>query len=136
MVDAQRQGQAGGFQSVVSQVVVPVEGSSQELVVQDWAAQFAGSIGVPLRAVHISTDARKVPGDIFRYVQDLCKRRKIPFSSKILNGSNVAQELVEELEGTDIVVIGTRLLGTEYHMGSVAEALVRAAPCPVQVMRL
>lgn len=120
----------------ISTVVVPIEGSSQEMVAQEWAVQMAAAVGAQLTAVHVATSPKKAPGDIFDYVTRLCKRHDVRLETKHLNGADVAEELVEELTATDLVVIGTRLLGTEYHMGSVTEGLIRRAPCPVQVIRL
>lgn len=120
----------------ISNVVVPVQGSSQEMVAQEWAVQMAAAVGAKLTAVHVATGAKEAPGDIFDYVTRLAKRHDVRLEVKHLNGSDVADELVEELTATDLAVIGTRRLGTEYHMGSVTEALIRRAPCPVQVIRL
>jgi nucleotide-binding universal stress UspA family protein len=120
----------------VARIVVPVEGSSSELVVQEWAVELARQLHTELRALHVSVGGAKAAGDIFRYANDLCKRRQVPISTKILEGPDAVSELVQELGPNDLVVVGTRQLGTEYHLGSVTEGLIRYAPCPVQVIRL
>lgn len=117
------------------EILVPIEGSTQEYVVQEHAVELAASLGVPLKAVHVES---QVGADFnrFQYIEELCWRRKVPFEKRVLRSEDVVGELVDEASPGTLIVVGTRLLGSEYHLGSVTEGLVHRAPCPVEVVRL
>lgn len=117
-------------------VLVPIEGSSQELIVQEQAVNLAANLGVPLKAIHVSTEYEPLPRRFFSYVEGLAHRRQVPFEKRVIRGDDVVREILEEVTLSDIIVVGTRFLGSEYHLGSVTEALIHRAPCPVQVIRL
>ncbi|MDX1611368.1 MAG: universal stress protein [Candidatus Thermoplasmatota archaeon] len=121
---------------LISHVVLPVEGGSEELVVQQWAVEMAAALGVPLRAVHVNTDGEDPPPDVFTFLSEMASERKVELETHIIHGRHVADELADELAPTDLVVIGTRLLGTGDSWSSTTEGLIRRAPCPVQVLRM
>lgn len=120
----------------IDRIVVPVEGTADELVAQQWAVEFAAALELPLRAVHISMRPGDSPPDVFAYLESLCKKWHVTLETRTVRGQSVVDELVEELAPRDLVVLGTRKLASHYHVGSVAEDLVRRAPCPVQIVRL
>lgn len=120
---------------LVDRVVVPIEGGSEELIVHQWAVGMADALGARLHAVHISTDGLDPPEDVFSYINRLADEHKVEVDTAIVNAKTVVDELVQELGPTDLVVIGTRILGTVAE-GSVTEDLIQRAPCPVQVIRI
>lgn len=122
-------------------IVVPVQGTDAELVAQVWAVQLAADMRIPLLAVHVGDEAdgeanEREGRERFGYLAKECSEWDVPFELRILRGGRVADEIVEELRPRDLVVIGTRRLAHEYHLGSVAHELIRRAPCPVQVVRI
>lgn len=117
-------------------VLIPIEGSAQELFVQEQAVALAANLQVPLKAVHVSTQYEEIPKDLFRYVERLASKRHVKLEKRVIGGSDVAREIIDEAQPSDVIVIGTRLLGTEYHLGSLTETLIHRAPCPVQVIRI
>ena len=122
--------------SLVDEVVVPVEGTDREFFAQQSAVQIAASLGVVLRAIHIGSPGSRQRGDLFDYLRTESWRWGVPFESEIMEGEDVAGEIVEEVGPRDLIVIGSRRLGHRFHIGSVTEALVRRAPCPVQIVRI
>lgn len=62
----------------------------------------------------------------------------VPIEPRLVEGEPVAEILREAgLEGCDLIVMGTRGRSEVSHapVGSVAEAIVRRAPCPVLTVR-
>ncbi len=120
---------------LVDRVLVPIEGGSEELLVQQWAVGLADALGARLHAVHVSTDGLDPPEDVFSYVSRLAQDHALSLETTVVNAKTVVDELVEELSPNDLVVIGTRVLGTGPEV-SVTEELIQRAPCPVQVIRI
>ncbi len=120
---------------LVERVVVPIEGGSEELLVHQWAVGMADALGARLHAVHVATDGLEPPEDVFAYLSRLAEEHAVSFDTAIVNAKTVVDELVEELGPADLVVIGTRVLGTGAEV-SVTEDLIQRAPCPVQVIRI
>ena len=121
---------------LIDRIVVPVGGSADELIVHQWAVETAAALGSMVHAVHVATGAEDPPDDFFSFLDQMARNHGVRIDHAVLHAPEVAAELTAELDANDLVVIGTRHLGTEYHMGSVAQALVRNAPCPVQVIRI
>lgn len=121
---------------VVERIVVPVQGTDREFLAQQWAVQFARHVGAPVRAVHVAPPSARTPADIFDYVKHEGRKWGVPIATAIETSGSVVDSLLDDLDVQDLVVLGTRKLGTHYHLGSVAEQLVRRAPCPVTVVRL
>ena len=122
----------------IDRIVLPVEGTDREFDAQRWAVELAAGLRVAILAVHVSN---RVAGgapraDVFAYLQGECRKWAVPLETRTLRGNDVVQELVDELGVRDLVVLGTRRLASDYHVGSVAGGLVRRAPCPVQLVRL
>ncbi|MBW3582130.1 MAG: universal stress protein [Euryarchaeota archaeon] len=118
------------------QIVVPVQGTDREFLAQQWAVEIAAALELPVRAVHVSGDAGDGAPDKFDYLEKLAKKHGVELKTEVIHGSDVVRELVDELGARDLVVLGTRKLSHQYHIGSVAAALVEKAPCPVQIVRL
>jgi len=125
----------GAFRPI-ERVVVPVQGTDREFVAQQWAVELAAALGVRMHAVHVTADPDVDRADVFSFLEGECRKWGVDITTTVLSGTRVAHELVEELGPRDLVIVGTRRLLAEYHMGSVAAELVRTAPCPVQIVRL
>lgn len=116
-------------------IVIPIQGTDREYLAQQWAVEMAAALKLPVRAVHVSNGTGNDPPDVFTYLQRIASKYSVTVTTKILHGE-IVEELVDELGARDLCVIGTRKLSHHYHIGSVAEALIEKAPCPVQVVRL
>lgn len=123
-------------QTPIGAVIVPFEGSSQELLVQEHAVMLAQALGAPLKAIHVAQGADELPAGAFSYLQRLCWKRHVTFEKHVFHGTDIVGEIATEAQPNDLIVLGTRILGSAYHLGSVAEGLIHRAPCPVQVIRL
>lgn len=121
---------------IVEEIVVPVKGTDREFLAQQWAVELAASLDLPVRAIHVVRSDESPAKDLFAFLAQECHKWEVPLQTNLVRGSDVAGELVEELGARDLVVIGTEKLSRQFHVGSVAEELVRRAPCPVQVVRL
>ncbi len=128
----------GVFQPV-DRLVIPVQGTDREYDAQQWAAGLAGSLSVPIHALHVSQgDEEEVHTDHFDFLERVCEKWDVDLETRVASRNDVVAEILDELGPRDLVVIGTRRLSTsnDYHVGSVAGALVQNAPCPVQIVRL
>lgn len=120
-------------------VVIPVQGTDREFLAQQWAVEFAAALGVPICAVHVATGAESADVDedeLFAYVGEEAMKWGVPIETHVLAGRSVVDVVLDEVKPRDLIVIGTRRLGSAFHVGSVAAELVRRAPCPVQVVRI
>lgn len=120
----------------VRRIVVPVGGTDREFLAQEHAVLMASALDAPIAAVHVRADPEDAPADLFTYLREHAERWGVPLEEHVFVGNDVASILEEELEPLDLVVVGTRKMGSRFHVGSVAEHVVRHAPCPVQVVRL
>lgn len=120
----------------VRRVVIPVEGTDREYVVQEQAAEWASALGVPVYAVHVETAPEGAHNDLWKYVQKACDRWGVALQVRVLAGTEPADEILAELDAMDLLIIGTRRLTGRFHVGSVTESILRRAPCAVQVIRL
>ncbi len=127
---------SGAFRPA-ERIVVPVEGTDREYEAQQWAVEFAAALGTPVYALHVASgDEDAGREDHFSFIEKLAEKWEVELEAVTISSNDVVTELVEELQPRDLVVIGTRQLSGQYHVGSVAGALVRQAPCPVQIVRL
>lgn len=120
----------------VDRIVVPVEGTDREFEAQQRAVELACYLGVPVCALHVAPPTGGTPEDVFSYLDKECVKWRVQLDARVVRGTSVVDELVDELHVRDMVVVGTRRMASEYHVGSVAAQLVRRAPCPVQLVRL
>ncbi len=127
---------SGAFRPA-ERIVIPVEGTDREYEAQQWAVEFAAALGVPVSALHVAPGDEDVERqDHFSFIEKLAEKWEVELDTVTISSNDVVDELVQELQPRDLVVIGTRKLSGQYHVGSVAAALVRKAPCPVQIVRL
>lgn len=127
---------SGSFRPA-ERIVIPVEGTDREYEAQQWAVELAAALGTPVYALHVSAGDEDIERqDHFSFLEKLSEKWDVELEAVSISSNDVVTELVEELQPRDLVVIGTRKLSGQYHVGSVAGALVRKAPCPVQIVRL
>ena len=120
----------------VQRLVVAIGGSDREYVAQQWAFHLASALHVPVVGIHVSTEGAEPPKDVFTYSRHQADKWHINYKTQTLWGADVAKLLTDELSPTDLLVMGTRRLARQFHMGSVAAELLRSAPCPIQLVRL
>jgi nucleotide-binding universal stress UspA family protein len=120
----------------VQRLVLAIGGTDREYVAQTWAFHLATALHVPVLGLHVATDGAEPPRDVFTYSRQQADKWHVHFRTHTLWGNEVAKLLSDELAPTDLLVMGTRRLARQFHMGSVAAELLRTAPCPVQLVRL
>lgn len=120
----------------VARVVVPVAGTDREYVVQEQAAEWAAALDVPLYALHVSSAPDEINGDVWHYVNEVCERWGVDCETRAIAGTDPAEEVLQEVDAMDLIVIGTRKMTGRFHLGSVTDAILKDAPCAVQVVRL
>ncbi len=120
----------------VQRVVVGVEGVGGEELVQEQAALFAAALGVSVLGLHVHDPGRPPRNGVFTYLERQCGRLGVRFMAQPMPGTDAGDEIVAELDASDLCVLGTRRLGSRYHTGSVAKKVLDAAPGPVQLVRL
>lgn len=127
---------AGWAPNPVSRVVVPVEGGDDEYLAQEQAVRHAAALGVPVMAIHIDPTLDSDDERLWGYLTEQCERQAVTLHTMVLGGQEAGEALADEVDAMDLVVIGTRRIGTRYHMHSVAEHLIRHSPATIQVVRL
>ncbi|MED7927112.1 universal stress protein [Nonomuraea sp. LP-02] len=132
------------------EIVAGVDGSPHGLRALDFALTEAGRRGVPLRAVHgwawpqvtgfgpADPDSEQ---DVLRELRALVAERQerhpgVTVVTEVVHGHPV-EVLKEAAAGADLLVVGSR--GHSYFagliLGSVSQALLHHAPCPLAVVR-
>lgn len=132
------------------EIVAGVDGSPHGLRALDFALTEAGRRGVPLRAVHgwawpqvtgfgpADPDSEQ---DVLRELRTLVAERQerhpgVTVVTEVVHGHPV-EVLKEAAAGADLLVVGSR--GHSYFagliLGSVSQALLHHAPCPLAVVR-
>ena len=132
-----------------ARVLVPVDSSAASVAALEYARMFARTFGGTLHLVHVTSqldaalDARRgrtkvtVPWPI----PDRFSRTESESDSRVqvVEGSDPAWDIVEQARalGAALIVMGTHGRRALSHvlMGSVAEAVVRRASCPVLTLR-
>lgn len=120
----------------IQRLVMAIGGTDREYVAQSWAFQLASALHVPVLGLHVATEGAEPPKDVFTYSRHQADKWHINYRTHTLWGADVAKLLCDELAPTDLLVMGTRRLARQFHMGSVAAELLRKAPCPIQLVRL
>lgn len=120
----------------VARIVVPVGGTDDEYLAQEQAVQFAAALDVPVHAIHVAAYPEAADDRMFHFLRQATKKWGVELKPCIALGTSPAEALLAELDSLDLVVVGSRRLGTRFHIGSVAERLIKESPAPVQVVRL
>ena len=126
---------SGAFRPA-DRIVVPVQGTDREFIAQQWAVEFAAALALPVTAIHIAEPGRDGRADLFQFVEGVARKWGVRIESRTLESASPIVEFLKELGPRDLVVIGTARLARAYHVGSFAGELIRAAPCPIQVVRI
>lgn len=133
-------------------ILVPVDFSENSDAALDWATVLARDTGATLLLVHVETVPLTTGGGEYIYAipepptQELLERlnkvvpkdASVPVERRLLAGDPADAILrTAESENVDMIVMGThgRRGITRLLMGSVAEAVVRRANCPVLTVK-
>jgi len=140
----------------VKRIVVPSSFSPADNIALEWAFEFAGTLGASVCLLHIiqahkSWDTVKggFMGRLRRVATEKLdamletvsaqKRKGVPEFTRVKAFSRPWSGIVSFLreEGIDIIVMGThaRKGVPRFFLGSVAERVIREAPCPVITVR-
>ncbi len=136
-------------------ILIPTDGSEYTMEAVKKGLSLAKLIGAEVTALYVIDESafaaippdalitdiynllRKEGEEAVNRVKKMGEEMGVPVKTKIVEGVP-AQAIVEEAEDHDLIVMGTlgrtglgRLL-----LGSVAERVVRHAPCPVMVVRI
>lgn len=129
----------GKGSSMHSKILVPLDGSKIAEVALDQARKMASSDGVEVRLLQASrkTATASSPKE---YLDGLCEeltKEELHCSSIVVDGGAVEGILsVANDENVDLIVMTSRGRSgvARLVLGSVAEEVVRKAPCPVLVL--
>ncbi|MGE0824902.1 MAG: universal stress protein [Candidatus Binatia bacterium] len=139
-----------------NKIVVPVDFSDHSEKALEWALTLAQARNTPLVLCHViarppmewlgrsSLDEHKIEdglrAEAEKRLQAQTARQAIPIRSVVVYGGPPATEIcrLAEEEQADLIVMGTQGKTGLSHllMGSVAERVVRHAPCPVLTVRV
>jgi nucleotide-binding universal stress UspA family protein len=135
-------------------ILVPHDFSETSAAAMQYAVELARTFGAKLHLVHVSEKARfematEFPLGLDMSLEDAIRERLLKImatgehrelnpSFQVLSGAPAA-EIVRYAKdhAMDLIVMGTHGRGVVAHavMGSVAEKVVRHAPCPVLTVR-
>lgn len=138
----------------IKNILVPHDFSETSAAAMQYAVELARTFGAKLHLVHVSEKARfematEFPLGLDMSLEDAIRERLLKImatrehrelnpSFQVLSGAP-ATEIVRYAKdhAMDLIVMGTHGRGVVAHavMGSVAEKVVRHAPCPVLTVR-
>jgi universal stress protein A len=139
--------------SHVRKILVPVDGSPPSIAALDHAVALAEDLGATLEVIHIETPDRFEVGSATPAVAgarqeedremsdavEIARGRLGDRVSRRTESGDPVRRILEAAreDAVDLVVIGTHGRVGRLHaiLGSVAEAVVRNAPCPVLTVR-
>jgi nucleotide-binding universal stress UspA family protein len=140
----------------VKRIVVPSSFSPADNIALEWAFEFAGTLGASVCLLHIIQAHKswdRVKGGFMGRLRRVAtekldamletvsaqKRKGVPEFTRVKAFSRPWSGIVSFLreEGIDIIVMGThaRKGVPRFFLGSVAERVIREAPCPVITVR-
>ncbi|AMK13595.1 universal stress protein [methanogenic archaeon mixed culture ISO4-G1] len=135
-------------------ILVPTDGSEYTKPAIKQAVELAKLTGAEITALYVLDQTvltnmpmdtavmnvyktlEKEGQDAVDYVTDLCKEAGVKVEVAVKEGTPV-KVILDESNNYDVIVMGTlgRTGMSKLLMGSVAERVVRAASCPVMVVR-
>ena len=130
--------------ATLQSILVPIDGSPPSLAALDHAVVLARDYDADLEVLHIvpPTDplVPNVRAEIERDMDAAVDRAEDVLGRRIARVTRVGdplREIVERAETVDLVVMGTHGRVGRLHslLGSIAEGVVRNAPCPVLTVR-
>ena len=99
-------------------------------VIEDMLAMYAPELGFALPPIEQNLEAA-----VQRNLDATAKRRSASFRTVVVRAANVSYAITEyaKTNAIDLIIVGTHGRGavSRFLMGSVAERVVRTAPCPV-----
>ena len=136
-------------------ILVPADFSETSAVALKYAKEFAGAFNASIHLLHVMVEwlpEGYVPftPELFRDIEDATKKQldllltaeeqeKYRAKLVIQRGSSEFVEIIQYARenNIDLIILGTHGRGPVSHMllGSVAEKVVRKAPCPVLTVR-
>jgi len=134
-------------------ILVPVDASQTALNAAKHAVTLARSVGASITVMYVM----EIPYEIISYggydlimdqmvsegskllerVKDACNADDVILETKFFRGSAANEILIEQKNGYDLIVIGSRGMGDikGFLLGSVSRKVVSSAPCPVLVIK-
>ena len=145
----------------IKRVLVPVDFSEYSREALRYAAFMAETLGASLTALHMHWDPPSYVGvevlmtpipnrdqtlqefartGAEKQLEEMVTSLDVPWADKverIIEAGDAAQGILRHAEGFDMIIMGTHGRSGLDHwlMGSVAEKVVRRAPCPVLTIR-
>lgn len=140
----------------LKKILLPVDFSERSLAATKYALNFAEKFGASIDLLHVIEDpvvylpmfeSYPLPSreEFDQYAKTRLEnwilesdRRRCPIEHFWVHGTPVVEILKHaETHGADLIVMGTHGRGPAAHLflGSVAEKVVRQAPCPVLTVR-
>lgn len=138
----------------VDRILVPSDGSTHADVAVDHALDLAKVLGRPILALYVvdqpgfqsfppesilvdvTTVMRREAEQVLNKIQARAKTAGVEATGKVREGHPV-DEICREAKPSDLIIIAThgRRGLSRMLLGSVAESVIRHAPCPVLVVR-
>jgi nucleotide-binding universal stress UspA family protein len=130
----------------IRKILVPSDGSPPSIAALHEATMLAGELDASVEVLHVTpeTDAMTpVQSEEDHYARDLdrayaeAERALGPRIARRSERGDPVQTIVHGASGFDLIVMGTHGRVGRLHalLGSVTEAVVRNAPCPVLTVR-
>jgi len=127
--------------STLQSILVPVDGSAPSLAALDHALALAEDYSATVEVLNIVPSAgtgltKEVDHGIGEAVEKARTTAGDRVTLRVISGDPV-REIIHSAKGFDLVVMGTHGRVGRLHslLGSVAEDVVRNAPCPVLTVR-
>lgn len=126
-------------------ILVPLDGSRPSIVAFDHALALANDYDARIEVLHVIPRedplSPAVRDQVDRAMDDVLERARAVTDTRITRRTVIGDPLREIVEaardGIDLIVMGTHGRSGRLHamLGSVAEGVVRNAPCPVLTVR-
>ena len=135
----------------LKQILVATDFSEPAAVATDYGRDLARSYGATLHVMHVIEDMlalyapelgfalvdieRNIEADVQQNLESLRTSEDDAFRSVVVRSASVPHAITEyaKANAIDLIIVGTHGRGavSRFLMGSVAERVVRTAPCPV-----
>ncbi len=130
---------------MTASILVPIDSSPPSLAALENALAFAECIDATVEVVHVIPSPGRLTAhegdDVDRAIDAAVARARLSLGDRIsrrtLTGDPLTEILAMARDGVDLIVMGTHGRVGRLHalLGSVAEGVVRNAPCPVLTVR-
>jgi nucleotide-binding universal stress UspA family protein len=145
----------------MGRIVVGVDGSQESHLAMQWALTQARCLGADVVAVHVFTytlpdvpdsavahpatideviaNAERRAGTVIEGAIDAAEdlAEGVTVTPRLIRGREAPEHLLDEAEGADLLVLGSRGLGgfKKLLLGSVSQKCIDHAPCTVMIVR-